>query len=246
MLRRLCLACITAATLCAQSFDVASIRPHAPDDSRFLVRQPNGGHFTAEGAVGKLLVMLAYGVQDSQITGGPGWFGTEKWDIEAKCDDNRHSPEETKHMLRKLLEDRFSLKMHHETQQRPVYLLTVGSNGPKFSESQKAATDLRVTSYSISLERGNMTGLTGVLATALGRPVLDRTGLTGLYDLSVQWDDAPVREGGAPGLDVASAPGNDNGSIFSAVENQLGLHLERQHAPVDILVIDHIEKPSSN
>ena len=149
-------------------------------------------------------------------------------------------------MLRKLLEDRFSLKMHHETQQRPVYLLIVGSKGPKFSESQKTTTNLRVNSNSISLERGTMAGLTGVLATALGRPVVDRTRLTGQYDLSVQWDDAPVREGGAPGLDVPPAPGNDHGSIFTAVENQLGLHLERQHAPVDILVIDHVEKPSSN
>ena len=87
-----------------------------------------------------------------------------------------------------------------------------------------------------------MAGLTGVLATVLGRLVLDRTGRTGRYDVSVQWDDAPVREGGAPGIDVACARGTDHGSIFTAVENQLGLHLERQHAPVDIRVIDHIEK----
>jgi hypothetical protein len=110
MLRRLCCACLAIGTLCAQSFDVASIRPQAPDDLRFLVRQPNGGHFTAEGVVGKLLVMLAYDVRDSQITGGPAWFATEKWDIEAKCDDNHHSAEETKCMLQKLLENRFSLK----------------------------------------------------------------------------------------------------------------------------------------
>lgn len=246
MLRRLFLTCLIAVTLRAQSFDVASIRPHAPDDPRFLVRMPTGGHFTAEGAVGKLLVMLAYDVQDSQITGGPGWFSTEKWDIDAKCDDNRHSPEETKHMLRKLLEDRFSLKTHPETQQRPVYVLTVGNKGPKFKESEKTATNLRVSSNSISIENGNMSRLTGSLATSLGRPVLDRTGLTGLYDLAVQWDDAPVREGGAPGVEVASAPGNDHGSIFTAVENQLGLRLESQHAPVDVLVIDRIDKPSSN
>jgi uncharacterized protein (TIGR03435 family) len=246
MLKRLCLVCLTVAGLHAQSFDVASIRPHAPDDSRSLVRMPNGGHFTAEGAVVKLLVMLGYGVQDSQIAGGPSWFGTEKWDIEAKCDDTRHSPEETQRMLQKLLEDRFSLKMHTEKQQRPVYLLTVANKGPKFTESNKATANLRVNANSISIERGNMNRLTGVLATALGRPVLDRTGLTGLYDLSVQWDDAPVREGGAPGIDVPPAPGDDHGSIFTAVENQLGLHLERQHAPVDVLVIDHIDKPSSN
>ena len=76
MLSRLYLVFLTGASLYAQTFDVASIRPHAPDDTRFLVRQPNGGHFTAEGAVGKLLVMLAYGVQDSQITGAPA--GSER------------------------------------------------------------------------------------------------------------------------------------------------------------------------
>jgi hypothetical protein len=75
------------------------------------VHPPNNGHFTAVGAPGKLLVMIAYGVQESQIVGGPSWFAIEKWDIEAKCDDDKHSAEETSAMLRKLLEERFSLKM---------------------------------------------------------------------------------------------------------------------------------------
>ncbi|SRR5579883_1211611 len=246
MLPRSCLVFVTFASLCAQSFDVASIRPQAPDDSRFIVHQPNAGKFSAEGAVGKLLVMLAYGVQDSQIVGGPAWFATEKWNIEAKSEDRHHSPEETKRMLRNLLEDRFSLKTHNEIQQRPVYLLTVADRGPKFHETEKAVTNLRVSSNSVSMDRGTMAGLAGVLATALGRPVLDRTGLTGFYDLSAQWDDAPVREGGAPGIDVPPAPGNDRGSIFTAVENQLGLRLSPHRAPVEVLVIDRIDKPSSN
>ena len=209
MLRRLSFVCLAVGGLYAQSFDVASIRPHAPDDRRFLVRQPNGGHFTAEGAVGKLLVMLAYGVQESQIIGGPAWFATDKWDIEAKCDDNRHSSEETKLMLRQLLEDRFSLKVRRETERRSVYVLTVGSEGPKFSENESTSTNLRVNSNSISLQSGNITALTGVLATALGRPVLDRTGLTGLYDLAVQWDDAPVREGGSVADALRTIPRGD-------------------------------------
>lgn len=98
---------------------------------------PTRGQFEAEGAPVKLLVMLAYGVEESQIAGGPGWFGTEKWDITAKCDDERHSADETKLMLQHLLDERFALKLHRETRPRPVYVLTIAKKGPKFREARR-------------------------------------------------------------------------------------------------------------
>jgi uncharacterized protein (TIGR03435 family) len=91
-----------------------------------------------------------------------------------------------------------------------------------------------------------MARLTSVLATALGRPVVDQTGLAGIYDLSVQWDDAPVKEGGVPGTEVAGAVGNDRGSIFTALQEQLGLRLTQQRTWVEVIVIDGIERPSAN
>jgi uncharacterized protein (TIGR03435 family) len=150
-------------------------------------------------------------------------------------------------MLRSMLEDRFSLRVHRETELRAAYVLTVGKNGPKFMERHDdRSTDVRVTGHSIRLESGELERMTQLLSTALGRPVVDRTGLKGIYDLSLQWDDAPLREGGVPGLEGPPAPGNDHGSIFTAIQEQLGLRLESERVPVEVLVIDKIEKPSPN
>ena len=88
--------------------------------------------------------------------------------------------------------------------------------------------------------------MTQLLSAALGRPVVDRTGLNGLYDLSLQWDDAPIPDGGVLGADVHAASGTDRGSIFSAIQEQLGLRLEPQKSPVEVIVIDRIERPSAN
>jgi uncharacterized protein (TIGR03435 family) len=200
--------------------------------------------------VAKLLVMLAYDVQDTQIVGGPIWFASEKWNIQAKSDNDQHSVDETRLMLQHLLEERFALRLHRSTAQLRVYVLTVGKGGPKFKASERSATNLQIGPNSISIQAGTIDRLTGVLATALGRPVLDHTGLTGAYDLSVQWDDAPVREGGLPGIadsQAARAPsGGERGSIFTAVPDQLGLRLEAQRAAVEVLVIDHVERSSEN
>jgi uncharacterized protein (TIGR03435 family) len=88
--------------------------------------------------------------------------------------------------------------------------------------------------------------MTQLLSAALGRPVVDRTGLNGLYDLSLQWDDAPIPDGGVLDADVHAASGTDRGSIFSAIQEQLGLRLEPQKSPVEVIVIDRIERPSAN
>lgn len=231
----------------APSFDVASIRPHAPDDTRFYVKLPAQGRFSATGSVAKLVVMLAYDVQEAQIAGGPDWFATEKWDIEAKSDNpGGHSVEETRRMLQNMLAERFGLRIHRETDQRPAYALTVAKDGPKFKPAEQGSTNVRVTGNSISLERGDLVRMTQLLSSALGRPVVDRTGLTGLYDLSLKWDDAPVPEGGVTGLNVPAVPGNDHGSIFTAIQDQLGLRLDSQRIPVEVIVVDRMERPSPN
>ena len=242
-----CVFVLCGKTAIAQSFDVASVRPHSPDDAYFLVHPPTAGRFSATGAVAKLLVMLAYDIQESQIVGEPPWLAAEKWDIEAKTDDGvQHTPEETRRMVQSLLRDRFALRAHRETQQRPAYVLTVTKGGPKFKPSERRSTNYRIGGGSISLERGELARFVQFLSSALGQPVVDRTGLGGLYDLSLRWDDAPIPEGGLLGADVRAAPGNSYGSIFTAIQDQLGLRLEHQQAPVDVLVIDRMERPSEN
>jgi len=245
------LALVAALALAQQpnpSFEVVSIRPQAPDDNRFRVKPPANGRFTATGSVAKFLLMLAFDVQESQIVGGPPWLDKEKWDIEAKRGDepDRYSPEETREMLKNLLAERFSLKIHRETRQLPVYILGIAKGGPKFKGlDQDRGMNLQITGNSISLESGEIARLAQLLSTAVGRPVIDRTGLGKRYNLSVTWDDAPVREGGVPGLDTPRAPG-DNGSVFTAVQNQLGLRLDPQRAAVEVIVIDRIERPTPN
>jgi uncharacterized protein (TIGR03435 family) len=192
--------------------------------------------------------MLAYDVQEAQVAGGPDWFATEKWDVEAKSDNpGEHSVEETRLMLQNMLALRFGLRIHRETEPRPAYALTVAKDGPKFKPAEHDGfTNVRVTGNSISLERGDLTRMTQLLSSALGRPVVDQTGLKELYDLSLQWDDAPVAEGGVTGLNVPAAPGKDHGFIFTAIQDQLGLRLDSQRTPVEVIVVDQIERPSPN
>ena len=150
-------------------------------------------------------------------------------------------------MLQSMLEERFALRVHRETQPRPVYVLTVAKGGPKLNaREQGGSTNVRVTGNSISVERGELARMTQLLSTALGRPVIDRTSLSGLYDFSLQWDDAPLRQGGVPGLDAPGAPGTDHGSIFTAIQDQLGLRLEPQRVSIEVIVVDGIERPSQN
>src|SRR5215475_615793 len=140
--------------LFGQKFDVASIRPQDPDDHNFFVRPPNRGRFTANRTVAKLLVMLAYDVQESQIVGGPSWFGTEKWDVEAKSENDQHNVTETRLMLQHLLADRFGLRLHRSTEQRSVYVLAINKGGPKFKASEATAMNLQVGPNSIFLQTG--------------------------------------------------------------------------------------------
>src|SRR5262245_6081883 len=167
--------------LFGQKFEVASIRPQAPEDHTFFVRPPNRGQFTANGTVAKMLVMLAYDVQESQLTGGPSWFATEKWDIQAKSENDQHDVNETRLMLQQLLADRFGLRVHRSTEQRPVYVLSVSKGGVKFKPSEATKMDVQAGRNSIFLRGGTIDRLTAVLSTALGRPVVDQTGLMGNY-----------------------------------------------------------------
>ena len=231
----------------AQTFDVATVRPQPEGDRGFFVRPPSNGRFTATGATAKLLLMLAYGIQETQVVGGPSWLDTAKWNIEAKTDDGaQHSTDDTRRMLQHLLVERFGLQIHRETARRPVYALTVAKNGPKFAVSSRERTNVRVTGKSIDIQRGSITAMIQVLGSALDRPVVDRTGLSELYDLSVEWDDAPTPQGGAFVVDSPATPTSDRGSIFSAIQDQLGLRLEPQQAPVEVIVIDRMETPSPN
>jgi uncharacterized protein (TIGR03435 family) len=228
------------ACLCAaQSFEVASIRPNHSDSTDSNVDSTAGGLLRVNNESLKELIKLAFGVKDYQIAGAPGWIGSERYDITAKTAQPVNPGfEEEKQLIRSLLTERFALKTHVETRESTVYSLSIGRNGAKLTRHDDGSgTTARTTC-------GHMTGrrlTTAVLATMLSRQlehdVLDQTGLPGKYDFQLDWlpDSGPCPD----------SP-RDQPSVFTAVQEQLGLRLESTKGPTEILVIDHIEPPSEN
>ena len=224
------------------AFAVASVKPTGrPPESGSSGWTVAHGTLTAPAAWVRGLIAFAHGVHAAQVHGGPEWVDTEPYDVIAKAEDTAASPDQIKAMLRTLLADRFKLAVHHQTQELPVYALVVGKNGSKMRE----AGDNEKTYLSFAgkghlvCTRVNMLGLTITLSNSLGTPVHDETGLTGYYDFSLTWTD-PLTQGGA------QPPADSPVDIFRAVQEQLGLELDRKKGPVDTVVIDHIERASAN
>jgi uncharacterized protein (TIGR03435 family) len=180
------------------------------------------------GVTARKMILEAYHLTPYQLTGGPGWLDSDLFVLEGKAEAANEN--QLRQMLQTLLAERFQLAVHRETRVMPVYALTVGKNGPKFHEWKEGSPmpDFGSDGHENSFrDRGNMQRLIDTLSNgAAGRPVLDKTGLQGVYVFSFGWDA--------------------DGDFLSAMQEQLGLKLESQKAPVDSLVVDHLEKPSAN
>jgi bla regulator protein blaR1 len=264
---------VATSNLSAPVFSSVSIRPDestANQLNRFKIMfSLKDGTFVAKGATLKRLIQMAYRVQDSQISGGPEWLDTAKFDIEAKLEpsfvfvmhqpiaekqtseDRDRKPINDQAMLQSLLADKFGLSLHPQTQNLPVYDLVVDENGHKLQPSDS----LRF----VRLGRGELTSqgtpldiLAFELSARLGRVVVDKTGLKGTYAYSLHWtpdpgEDARLTAAGQPGpVAEASSPDPNGPSLFAALQEQLGLKLEPNTEPVQVLVIDHAEQPSQN
>jgi len=226
----------------------------------FIWSITSGGGLRATGVTLKTLIEIAYGVEDFQITGAPGWFRSDRYDImakperpEAQSDPGKTSDAERKskadrlkERLRTLLAERFQLSVRRKTGERPVYLLTLAKNGHKLQEAAEGR--------GISRNRGMISGdgapvamLAKILSSTLGRPVLDRTGIDGKYKFKLEWTE---ESGGMKDKDGApadsAAPDLSGPSIFTAIQQQLGLKLEPGKGPVEIIAITRAEKPSAN
>lgn len=211
---------------------------------------PGGQTYIARNVPVRFMMQVVYGLVNDQVSGGPAWINAEPYDIEAKA-ERPGSFKELQEMFQNLLAERFHLEFHRETRQRPVYALTIDKNGPKLKANDRAGEF----SGRIGPNIGSLPGMIaeGVgmrelclnLAQVLGRPVLDKTGLNGYYDFRVQW--APfVPLPPAPDGSEGPPPAIDGSTIFNALREQLGLKLEGQKGPVDIFVIDRVERPSTN
>jgi len=249
---------VQAARAPLPSFEVATIKKSRSDESPWGPGfQP--GRFMGRDQTINLVIALAYNVYPLRIFGAPGWVNSERYDIQAKESDTtaeelRKLPpakamEEQSLLLQSLLAERFGLKVSHQTKELPVYALVVAKGGPKFQEAKPdyKGPDLPWGPGQFTLRNSPMATLVAIMSNQMHRMVVDQTGLKGNYDLTVQWrkDQNMLGMPRASGPDAA--PLDSSGPSFStALQEQLGLKLESTKAPVDVIVIDHIEKPSEN
>lgn len=234
---------------CAQ-FEVASIKLH----TGIIIMSGldiSGSRITISASTVSDLITSAYGLKSYQLEGASDWMQIDRYDISARAPGGRApTDEEEKRMLQTLLAERFQLKLHTETKEKPVYALIAGKNGSKLKEnpSGNGVTRFNRSGRDVTLV------FTGTPIDSLinqfprmpgiDRPVLDETGLTGKYDFQFRLTDVQlgmrVEQNGIPAADADSA------TVFTALQDQLGLKLEPRKAPIQIFVIDHVEKPSEN
>jgi uncharacterized protein (TIGR03435 family) len=245
---------------------VASIKPSKTDGfgMRTMIGGGANGRFSSSNLTVRQLILQAYGLQDFQVTGGQGWIATERFDIEATPPAGATmSQAQMQQMLQSLLEDRFQLKVRRETKPMAAYSLVVAKGGVKM----KVSTDqtplgtgpqtgvsgtgtprgmIRMAPGNLSAQAVAMSGLGRMLSGQLGRTVLDNTGLTGLFDVELNWTpDRIPPQGPTPGLELPPVdPGGP--TLFTAVQEQLGLRLETTTQLGEMLTIVSIEKPSEN
>jgi len=224
------------------SFEVATIKPHDPDErDRGIWVQ--GDHFEFSSASVLKLLTFAYSINQQQVIGGPDWLRQARFDINGKPDaEGEPVLAQQQEMIQKLLADRFQLKFHHEQRELPVYALRIAKGGPKLA----AAADPGAKSLEQSDGHDQERTLTYTSATIpyfilieqfwVDRPLVDQTGLTGHYDFKLHYTSDEVHS-----TDPNAPPG-----LFTAIQEQLGLKFEAVKAPTDVFVIDHVERPSAN
>lgn len=242
------------------SYEVSSVKPNKSLDCPFRMG-PTPDGFNAQCVTLLLLIRNAYGMlkfTNDRIEGAPDWAKSEKFDVDAKVDSSdvaelkKLSRDERGMMLQALLADRFKLAIHTETREMPVFAVVIAKNGPRLKEA--TPDDKGV----MQLSPGKLVGQGIPIATFAnmlmreqeleGRSVLDKTGLSGKYDITLQW--TPEDQSTPPLADGAHAsappPDASGPSIYTAIQEQLGLKLESTKGPAAFLVIDHVERPSPN
>jgi uncharacterized protein (TIGR03435 family) len=224
-------------TACGQTeatprFEVASIKPAN------AVR-PGGGIVTGHGRVTivsetlKRCIMGAYGLGPNQISGGPAWLDSDRFEIAAKSERDQDGDQALMVMLRTLLAERFNLIVHREMRTEAALMLETARNGPKLEKAEDGAASTKNGRGLIDARAITMSRFAEVLSRQMDLPVVDNTGLKGAFNLKLEW--APQNE-----------KTNSGPSVFTALQEQLGLRLESRKMPIEVLVIDHAEKPSEN
>jgi uncharacterized protein (TIGR03435 family) len=233
-------------------FDVATIKRSDPDVSRGTFFTIRGSHIIAANTNGNDLISLAYGLHTKQIVNGPPWLLTARFDIDGIPDvEGRPNHKQVKLMIQKLLAARFKLAFHHEQRELAVYAIVVGKNGPKLTTTDRKPNDNTNFSYTnrvvLTVRNATMADFAdGMQASFMDRPVVDQTGLTDRYDFLLKWTPDESQSGLGEKAPPPTDDPNTPPGLYTAVQEQLGLKLISTRAPVDVLVIDHIEMPLEN
>jgi len=202
---------------------------------------------SAQNVTLKLLISEAYHVYEFQISGGPKWIDSDRYDVEAKsAGDVPPTKKQLQTMLQTLLADRFGLTVRHERKEMPVYVLQADKEGPKLRPAMHADAPVMFRVFQrrqITAENAPLENLTDVLTWLLGRPVLDRTGLEGSFDYKLEWspDELQLQSQEAPPQADGNAP-----SLGGALQRQLGLRLAALKDLVDLITVEKAERPTGN
>jgi uncharacterized protein (TIGR03435 family) len=252
----------TAAPL--PEFEAVSIKPNKSGDVRALFRPSPGGRLNATNVTAKALIEWAYRVRDFQLSGEPGWADSERFDVAAKSNGNpRYGfiKPELETMFQGVLADRFKLAIHRTTKEMPIYSLIVAKNGPKIHAvdegdcpevltPENPCRSLRPNKFGqITGQTASMPALALVLIAFTGRTVVDNTGLKGSFSYTLDWTkylQPPQLPPGVVRPPNAFDPASMESAISTALEEQLGLKLESQKGPVEMMIVDHVERPSEN
>jgi uncharacterized protein (TIGR03435 family) len=240
---------LTAQITPKPAFQAASVKANANSGFSPTTLRIAGNRFITTGMPLRPLIMQFYNLRDFQIVGGPDWINMDQWDIEGVADEsinlqtvdllNPNRPTTASLMVQSLLQDRFQFKSHRETKVLPVYELTVARNGPKLKLSaEQNPVNRRVTRGEIDIQAYPFATFAYLLARQLDHLLIDKTNLTGSYDIKLQWN--------AELTSSVDQSFSDRPSVFTALQDQLGLKLEATKGPVEILVIDSVQKPTQN
>lgn len=230
------------------AFEVLSVKASAKGvDGTLSFGPPSpSGRFTARNMTPRLMIQAAYNLMDFGFTGYPNWVDTEKFDIDAEA--GRHiTIDECRQMLQEMLKSRFELSIHHESKEQNVMVMTLDRVSEGLKKAAQRAPDeiggfqkitVDASSQGVNGRDVSMADLTEFLSRYLNQPVMNETALAGRFDLSLRWDPRTVR--------LQTNSDETGPTIFTALREQLGLRLQARSQKSDILVIDHISRPSPN
>ncbi|HVV45766.1 MAG TPA: TIGR03435 family protein [Bryobacteraceae bacterium] len=218
------------------AFDAASVRPVRDDTRTWAIRQVTTTRYRSLSNVMQLITW-AWNVKNYQILNAPSWTSEDRFEIQATT-ANPSSTADQREMLQSLLKERFGLKVHHETREIPVYALVVGKNGMKLAVAKEnpepGHRGINIESGMLIARSGTLDNFADILTTNMDRPVLNRTNLNGSYDFTLTWEPPNGKDG----------PWAPFGPALLSTIRELGLRLDPAKAPIDMLVIEAIERPS--